>query len=575
MRRLRAVALLSITLAAAASVAVPVRAAGPSLPALPSAAPSLPPGVRVEGLYRTAPVVLDGAPLFRIATLATGAAGMPAEMRADVINDALDALVATESKAAGAATTYDPETLHVGVRQEGDQALIAATDAKHSVPFPILTVTTVDAKFYRENAGALAERWRGVLQTALVAALAKRQPAQLQRNFVDLLRAVATLAGASLAAWLLVWLVDRRIVALEEESDERTRELESAKAGGAGSESDAWRAGFQRLAARAVDPELQLKFWRAAAALIISATLLAWTIASLWALSLFPQTAPLGSQIGRGVARIAFVWIAAFALARLAELAVARIARAARRRLGGATEDERTRAVLRIPTIARAADTMVKSIVYFGAGLLTLGALGLPVASVLTIGGVVAFALSFAAQNLVRDFLNGFLVLAEDQYVVGDYVTIGRWSGLVESMTLRIVKIRDSSGNLVTIPYGAAVEVVNGSRNWSRVDYRIAVAPGADVGNAIAVMRETIETMASQPPWSSAIVEPIEFEGVEAIGASGIVLRASLKTAPLRQFELKREINARILEAFRAASIPLGVDPAAPGILMAPPAGPA
>jgi small conductance mechanosensitive channel len=174
---------------------------------------------------------------------------------------------------------------------------------------------------------------------------------------------------------------------------------------------------------------------------------------------------------------------------------------------------------------------------------------------------LVVFALTFAAQNLVRDFLNGFLVLLEDQYVVGDYVRIGEWAGMVEHMTLRIVQIRDASGNLVTIPYGTTNAVVNASRYWSRIDYQIAIASDADAGKALEVMRETLERLTRDPQWREAIVDPLEWAGVESVGSGGLLLRACVRTAPLRQFELRREINARVLAAFREAGIAFGVSP--------------
>jgi small conductance mechanosensitive channel len=98
--------------------------------------------------------------------------------------------------------------------------------------------------------------------------------------------------------------------------------------------------------------------------------------------------------------------------------------------------------------------------VVFVALLTTLSEIGVTVGSVVTIGGVAAIGVSLAAQNFVRDFLNGFLILAEDQYVVGDFVTINGYTGLVEQLSLRMVQIRDVAGNLVTMPHSSVAGVI-------------------------------------------------------------------------------------------------------------------
>jgi small conductance mechanosensitive channel len=184
--------------------------------------------------------------------------------------------------------------------------------------------------------------------------------------------------------------------------------------------------------------------------------------------------------------------------------------------------------------------------------------LGIPVGSVVTIGGVAAIAVSLAAQNLIRDVVSGFLVLSEDQFVVGDFVTINTASGLVERLTLRMVQIRDASGSLVTIANSAATSVVNHSRNWSRVDYAVSVDPTADVEAAMALIRTTVETLQKDDAWRDAILEPVEWIGVESMSRDGVVIRARIKTAPLRQFALQRELNHRVVRAFAEAKIALG-----------------
>jgi moderate conductance mechanosensitive channel len=543
---------LFITLLALSSVALPARSQ--SLPGIvaPSAAPSSPPGVRVEGIYQTAPVRLEGHTLFRIASLA-GGSGISAEVRAGYIQDAFEEILARRSANPDSGTVFDPATFAVEVRPDGPQAVLSATDAVHHTPFAIMTVTTVDARVARIPVEAVAEEWRGILQTALVAALEKRQPAQVKKNTGDVLRVGAALVAITCLVLLLGRLARRRIADASKDTSPAAAAMEEPIAA---SQSVPF-------AVRVTGPEIRTSFWRAVSAFIVWALVLLWFAALVWGLSLFPQTASLGQDIGRRAVRILFIWILTALLLRALDVVIARVAAASRDhvRRRDVKDEEKARQLLRIPTIVRAThDTCWVSIV-FAAGLIGLSALGLPIASVLTIGGLVVFALTFAAQNLVRDFLNGFLVLLEDQYVVGDYVRIGEWAGMVEHMTLRIVQIRDASGNLVTIPYGTTNAVVNASRYWSRIDYQIAIASDADAGKALDVMRETLERLTRDPQWRDAIVDPLEWAGVESVGSGGLLLRACVRTAPLRQFELRREINARVLAAFREAGITFGVAP--------------
>jgi small conductance mechanosensitive channel len=232
----------------------------------------------------------------------------------------------------------------------------------------------------------------------------------------------------------------------------------------------------------------------------------------------------------------------------------------AKAREGG---DERARTLLRIPTLANAAAAFATIAVVFFAILSGMTAFNLPSNSFLTFGGIAALGITFAAQNLLRDFLNGVFVLVEDQYVVGDYVIVDQFSGVVEHMTLRVVQLRDSSGNLITIPHGQVTQVVNCSRNWSRVDYRVPVDARADIKAAIEVLRKTLVDLNGDERYGGWMLDPIELIGIDSMSATGVVLRASIKTEPLRQFELKREINLRVLAALDAAGIGLGLDPKA------------
>jgi small-conductance mechanosensitive channel len=551
-------ALLALLLSASAGAAN-----AQSLPGLPAGGASpagLPPGVRQDGAYLTAPVSLDGQTLFRVATLAhADATHLGVATRAQVIGAALAQLVATDPKSGG--TVYHPQSLKVEIHLEGTQPQIVASDAEHPIPVPLVTVTTADAQQQSLPAGVLAERWQGILNAALLAALQKRQPADIQRGYSRL-----ALGGAGLivlTALLLLGLraAHRTMDALEADLATRREQLgvEAEALASGDPQPAAHRRRLLNVALLAAEPERRLDGFRALSALIV------WTLVALWgagiiaALLLFPQTTAFGNLLLSAVRRIVAIWIVAAVLNRVADVVIFQLLRAYR--VGGATSDERARELLRVPTIARAIGSFKTFALVLLAALATLAQLGFPITSVVTIGGVLALALTFAAQNLVRDFLNGLLVLIEDQYVVGDHVRIGEAEGIVEGLTLRVVQIRDGRGNLITIPHSAVVSVVNASRNWSRVRFTIAVDPRADLSRALEVTREAVVGLAAEPGWRGSFLDPIEWIGLDGISQAGAIVAASIRTAPLRQFEAARELNLRVSAALAEAGIALGLDP--------------
>jgi moderate conductance mechanosensitive channel len=283
---------------------------------------------------------------------------------------------------------------------------------------------------------------------------------------------------------------------------------------------------------------------------------LLWLAAVTYALTLLPQTVTFGKQILLVERRILIIWVGAFIIDRLLAFAIHQAVRGWA--TFGITPGQAGRSLLRVPTLSRALVGFERLVIYFIAILLTLSALNVPIASVVTIGGIAALAIGFAAQSLVRDFLNGMLVLFEDQYVVGDYIMIGNFNGIVEYLSLRVVQLRDGDGNLITIPHSSVTQVVNASRNWSRVDYRVTVAPTADLQKAIGIVRDTMESLRSDERWHDAILEPVEWIGVEVLAIGGTTIRCRMRTAPLRQFALRREINLRMSDALRKAGVALG-----------------
>jgi moderate conductance mechanosensitive channel len=519
--------------------------------------------VRQEGIYVTAPISLDGAVLFRIAERSGPISATPAlTYRVTLIENALQEVLASIPAEHGTRTAFEPQSFRVRVALLRDQAVLSAIDDHHRYGLPLLTITSADARHNDEPVSYLAEQWRGVLQVALLQALLKRQPAIFNDSLARVVRSGAALLIVTILAFAAIAFLRREMGRLATTLSSRESDMQQEQARAVDSPPDPAKPHHSMLLAalERVGPQNQLKFLGAVAGLLFWGLLLAWTIAIPWALFLFPQTTPLAYSLSRGATQVATIWIGAAILNRLLDVAIARTAAAWHARYDAPTE-ERARQLLRVPTVAHAVAGFKTFLVVFFAALATLGAVGIPVASVVTIGGLAALGISLAAQNIIRDFVNGFLVLFEDQYVVGDYVTINTCRGLVEQLSLRMVQIREAGGSLTTIGHSSVASVANESRNWSRVLYRISLDPATDVPRALDVIQGAIDSLATDPKWADAIVPPLESLGIEDQTRDWVLIRATLKTAPLRQFTLRREIHLRVRAALEEAKISLGAAP--------------
>ena len=531
--------------------------------AVPSGASAPPSSVRYDGAYQYVPILVDGATVFKIADFANAPAShLPLAQRANDIQTTIDQLLETTGSDSDAKTTYDPATLRVHVDRDGASESLEAVDAKHADPLPIVTITTTDAKYAQASVPVLAKQWQEGLQSALVRALAIRQPAAQRKSLFRVGRVAAIVFGATLVLLAIRVAIRRRATRLSREVASRERAVETERTAQAEEphEEGTRRRRFLAVALLSAAPAQRLRLYRAIEETVLWAVVLAWGVTATWAFSLFPQTTPISRIIVDDTLVVACTIVAAGLVNRALDIAIARIASAWGEHLLGNAED-RARRALRVPTIAAAIGGFKTFVLVFVAILAILSEVGVPTGSVVTIGGLAAIALSLAAQSFVRDFVNGFLVLFEDHYVVGDFVSISGNAGLVEKLTLRMVQIRNASGDVVTLPHGSVTNVVNRSRDWSRIDYRVAVDPTADVPRALALVRETVDAIAKDDAWRADILDPIEWIGIDELTRDAAIVRASVRTAPLRQFALRREINARVERAFHEAGIAYGNPP--------------
>ncbi len=221
------------------------------------------------------------------------------------------------------------------------------------------------------------------------------------------------------------------------------------------------------------------------------------------------------------------------------------------------TQAANRRLQLRVSTISGVTRGIV-TVGCIGVGaLVALSAIGIDIAPLLAGAGIIGVAVSLASQNLIRDTINGFLIILEDQYAVGDVINVGDVGGLVENLNLRITQLRDAEGRLITIPNSEIKTVANLSSQWSRADLNIPVAYQTDVNKALELIGQVAQKMSQDLNWREYILEPPQVLGVDNFEERGAIVKVWIKTQPLKQWDVSREFRRRLKVAFDEAGIPI------------------
>jgi small conductance mechanosensitive channel len=198
--------------------------------------------------------------------------------------------------------------------------------------------------------------------------------------------------------------------------------------------------------------------------------------------------------------------------------------------------------------------TLQAFIVVIG-GLMVLGRVGLDIGPAIAGLGVVGIAVGFGAQSLVKDYLNGALILIENQFGKGDVIRVAGVSGSVEDFTLRRTTLRDLDGVVHTVPNGEIRVASNLTRVWSRINQDITVAYGTDIDKAIDVVDRVGVEMAGDPQWKRRVLEAPRVERVEALAEYGITLKVLGTVRAADQWAAGGDFRKRLLAAFKANGI--------------------
>ncbi|MEO1378362.1 MAG: mechanosensitive ion channel family protein [Cyanobacteria bacterium J06635_10] len=283
-----------------------------------------------------------------------------------------------------------------------------------------------------------------------------------------------------------------------------------------------------------------------------------WGGGTLILLSLFPYTRVI--QIGiiaflKIPLRLAIITLVIYVATRLNYALIDRLTSAFVKSSTLLAPETSERLQVRVSTISGVAKS-ISTLLWLGVGiLLALTALGIDIVPLLAGVSLVGVALSLASQSLIKDAINGFLIIMEDQYALGDVINVGDVGGLVENLNLRITQVRDAEGRLITIPNSEIKVVANLSSRWARSDLSIPIAYQTDIDRALKLIETVGLEMDKDARWEYQIIEPPQVLGIEHFGDRGLVVRVWIKTQPLKQWDVAREYRRRLKIAFDKAGI--------------------
>jgi small-conductance mechanosensitive channel len=211
--------------------------------------------------------------------------------------------------------------------------------------------------------------------------------------------------------------------------------------------------------------------------------------------------------------------------------------------------------VKRADTLTHVVSDVARVVILAVGGMMLLSEVGVNLGPLLAAAGLGGLAIGFGGQSLVKDVISGFFILLEDSIRVGDVVEVAGVGGVVEELKLRTITLRDLSGNVHIVPNGVIDKVKNMTKDYSFYLFNVGVAYREDVDEVMAVLKSIAEEVRADPAFQDDILEPLEMLGVDQFADSAVVIKCRIKTLPIKQWRVGREINRRIKKTFDAKGI--------------------
>ncbi|GBL11479.1 putative MscS family protein YkuT [Microcystis aeruginosa Sj] len=510
----------------------------------------------VAGDIEYTSVYLDGFALFQIAsqdfTASEAQELSPVQRRARRIERGLNNIINGG---------FDPTTLQVSPATLNNLTVIVARDNQNLPQQVILTVTEVDALIDSSSVDDLADRWVKIIKTALLQAWQERQPAARRQQVMT---AAIIISGLIFLSWISIWWQKRlrnRFNLLKKQAksqSDRNSAINSPPRKDRSQEPILAALGDSSNFRQQADIQRQLTLnilWKR---LALIGLILLWFAGIAAILYVFPETRLEGRGIIRIPLQIFIIWLLMTSVSNMVNLYVNFRLREWVEE-GAVFSENLERRILRAPTLLEVGREIITFIAIFLGILVFLSWMGLSFAFLLTGAGLVGALLTFAFQDLLKDWINGFLIVFEDQYTVGDMIEFQEFTGLVENMSLRATQLRAADGRLITIAHNQIISAHNLSKDWARVNFTIEVAYHTEPDLAIALMAAIAENMAVDPQWQEDIINPVQVAGVSRVSHTGMEIMLRIVVKRLRQWDIEREYRRRLKIAFEEKGIHIGI----------------
>ncbi len=407
----------------------------------------------------------------------------------------------------------------------------------------LMTVTELDAQIHGLERRVWADRLTNIIFEALQSYEEERQPSFLVRQ-------AWKVAGLLLAASLLTLLLEVQRRRLKTRQDQILAQLATPPAELEGSDQQI------NAETRASQQQAELRLYLLQQ-LILILQLSFWGGTLILSLGFFPYTRSIQLWILRSfqgpLLRLGLTTIGTVVGVKLSAYFIDQVFAGLQRRhllllnTNETTADRLDKRIRTFSGVAKGSGALLTVLVGLLVGMVQVG---FNIGPLLTGLGFIGLGLSLAGQDLIKDIINGLLILFEDQYAEGDVIVVDGKGGLVENINLRITQLRNTEGTLITIPNSAIRVVENLSNGWSRVDLSIEVAYDTDLDQAMRVIEAVAVRMSRDYPWKEKIIDYPQILGVDGFSNHSIVLRIWIKVKPLAQWDVAREFRLRLKLAF-------------------------
>lgn len=210
----------------------------------------------------------------------------------------------------------------------------------------------------------------------------------------------------------------------------------------------------------------------------------------------------------------------------------------------------------RLKTLDSLVGAFIRAGVYVIAGILIIGEINPTYTTALfTSAGLIGAAIGFGSKDIINDFVSGIFIIVENQYRVGDIITAGGVSGMVNDITIRTTVLRDLDGDVHHIRNGSIGVTTNKTVDYSQINEEIVFSHGTDIAKAEHIINHAGEAMAANVDFKSKVIEPPHFECITSLSEKGIAVKISGKTTPGDQWKVKGELYKRLNEAFAGNDI--------------------